>query len=170
MLVFLLSFSISLKVFVHINMFSTLKLFSQVPCPDPSCSRSPCLFSHDPAIIATRVAATPSANVVDKGNKATVEPKSVTGVKRKAEEIAKRPEAMKVNAHGVIISGGSKMAKSTTTVTVARPAGSNVVSSSSKVSYCIASLIRHYTLAWIVLRLSPTQSLQSRNAKLPCSS
>lgn len=26
---------------------STLKLFSQVPCPDDQCLRSPCLFSHN---------------------------------------------------------------------------------------------------------------------------
>lgn len=32
----------------RIAMFSsTLKLFSQVPCPDENCARSPCLFSHN---------------------------------------------------------------------------------------------------------------------------
>lgn len=35
------------RYFLRIAMFSsTLKLFSQVACPDENCTRSPCLFSH----------------------------------------------------------------------------------------------------------------------------
>lgn len=41
-------------------MFSSLRLFSQVVCPDAECSRDPCLFSHDPAMRKKNAAAGPS--------------------------------------------------------------------------------------------------------------
>jgi hypothetical protein len=115
-------------------MFSTLKLFSQIPCPDLTCSRSPCLFSHDPAVLATRASEKRSILKVDKV-KVTTEPKLVDGVKRKAEETDKRPEAKKVNAHGVLSSGGRlKTAKLASTSSAVGPTSGNAVASSSKVS------------------------------------
>jgi hypothetical protein len=149
-------------------MFSTLKLFAQVPCPDRECPRVPCLFSHDPRILATRPSTAPAQTSTAQFKVAREPTRSVVGVKRKVDEAEDHPVRNKPNAHGILASSGGR--PSAVIASTARPATIGVkTQSASKVRNF--PLVPNLSLLHCFLRsLKPplSQQLQS-NANRLCS-
>lgn len=84
-------------------MFSSLGLFASSPCPDPSCHRPRCFFSHGQSSKSTTPKRVPGAAKVSDGAKRKVS-SSVSPVKK--HKMAEIPSAIRdptpksANGHG----------------------------------------------------------------------